>query len=339
MLLTRELATLTGCELTLEDALRITALQPSLPLQARRLIEDLLERILAGASLSEACSAHPTDMPPYYCRLLAAGERSGNVATALASLAGDLEHNARLQAELRTALIYPLILLVSATATLVLVITVLVPGLAPLFDEAGAKPPLVIAMLDWIRRAAIIQWPWLLTGLAGVGMILLTARRAQALSQWRDRIVLALPVVGRLVQRRETGRFAGTLATLLQNGVSQLEAIRVAGDANSNSLYRKAAREAEQHIANGGLLSEALERSRLFAPLALRMTAVGERTGQIDVMLARLQRIEEDTLQQDLQRLVGIAAPVLTVSVGLLVGGILISVMGAIVGLNDLAFQ
>lgn len=339
MLLTRELATLTTADLTLEDALRIVELQPSLPAPARRLIADVLERVMGGAALSDAFAAQDGDIPPAYCRLLAAGERSGNLAAALTALATDLERNEKLRAELRSAMIYPLTLLIAAVATLALIIAVLIPALMPLFEEARSTPPVIVAALDALRRFAVAHWTWALPALTAIPIVALLAGRNAALAGTWDRLILSLPIVGGLVQRRETGRFAGTLATLLKNGVAPLEAIRVAGNANANSLYRDAARQAEQHLANGGQLSEILERTGLFAPLALRMTVVGERTGQLDVMLARLQELEETALQRELQRLVSVLAPALTIAIGILVGGILISVMGAIVGLNDLAFR
>ncbi len=339
MLLTRELATLTSADLTLEDALRIVELQPSLPASTRRLIGDVLERVMGGAALSEAFAAQSSDIPPAYCRLLAAGERSGNLAAALSAIATDLERSEKLRAELRSALIYPLTLLAAAAATLTLIIAVLIPALMPLFEEARSAPPAMVAALDGLRRFAVAHWTWALPAVVALPILALLARRSAALAATWDQLVLSMPIVGRLVRRRETGRFAGTLATLLKNGVAPLEAIRVAGNANANSRYRDAARLAEEHLSNGGQLSEVLERTGLFAPLALRMTVVGERTGQLDVMLARLQELEETALQRELQRLVTVLAPALTIAIGILVGGILISVMGAIVGLNDLAFR
>ncbi|MEQ1612035.1 MAG: type II secretion system F family protein [Hyphomicrobiaceae bacterium] len=339
MSLTRELATLVSADLPLDDSLRIVALQPSLPRNAQRLVGDLLERVLGGASLSEALAEHPESIPKIYCRLVAASESSGDIASALTTLAADLEREEDLRSRLRNALLYPMTLLVAAAATITLVIAVLVPAIAPLFSESGAKLPPVIAVLNAWRVGIINGWP-LLVGVAVLVSILVAfARRKPAFGQVRDRMVLRLPIIGRLVARRETSRFGGTLATLLGSGIPLLEALRITGDTQSNRLFQVAVRDAGVHLANGGTLSEAMERSGQFSALALRLATVGERTGQLDTMLLRLSRLEESALHRELERLIAIAAPVLTIAIGLIVGGIVLSVMGAIVGLNDLAFQ
>lgn len=339
LLLTRELASLVAANLTLEDALRIVEMQPSLPLAARQLVGGVLGRVVSGSALSDAFAAEARDLPPAYCQLLAAAERSGTLSAALTALANDLERGEALRGELRTALIYPLTLLMAAAATLAVVIAVLIPALMPLFDEANSKPPVVVAVLDSVRRAVSAHWHWIILALLASTLIALSARRNTMIREFKDRAVLRMPVIGRLVQRRETGRFAGTLATLLSHGVSPLEAVRAAGKTCSNSLFRQSARDAEEHLSAGGQLSEVLERSGIFTPLAYRLTVVGERTGQLDLMLARLQQLEEGALQRELNRLITILAPALTITIGIAVGGILIAVMGAVVGLNDLAFR
>lgn len=339
LLLTRELASLVAADLTLEDALRIVELQPSLPLPVRQLVAGVLGRVVSGSALSDAFAAEAKDLPPAYCQLLAAAERSGTLSAALTALSDELERGEVLRGELRTALIYPLTLLVAAAATLAVVITILIPALMPLFDEANSKPPVVVAVLDAVRRAVSAQWPWIVLALLAASLLALSAHRNATCREFKDRAVLRMPVIGRLVQRRETGRFAGTLATLLNHGVSPLEAIRAAGNTCSNSRFRQSARDAETHLANGGQLSEALERSGIFTPLALRLTVVGERSGQLDHMLAHLQKLEETALQRELSRLITMLAPALTITIGIAVGGILIAVMSAVVGLNDLAFR
>ena len=338
-LATRELATLLGADLPLDEALRLLALQPSLPARMRRLFDDVLARVLAGASLSDALSAHPREIPELHWRLVAAGERSGNLAGTLGALAGFLERGVALRGKVRDALLYPMVLLAAAVVALAIVVGVLVPAIAPLFDEAGATPPPVIATLAAIQRFAAAHWPLLVIGAGLLVALLAAATRNAQLQRAFDGLALAVPVLGTLIARRETARLTGTLATLLASGVPMLDAMRVATDALSNTRYRQASGQIVERLASGGLLSAELAATGLFSELALRMTAIGERTGDIDGMLARLARIEEEALQRDLERMAALVAPLLTVLIGLFVGGIILSVMDAILGLNELAIR
>lgn len=338
-LATRELATLLAADLPLDETLRLVSLQPSLPARMRRLAEDVLARVLSGTSLADALAQHPGQIPEVYWRVVGAGERSGNLAGALGSLADTLERSVALRGKIRDALVYPMVLLAAAVVAIGVVIGVLVPAIAPLFDEAGAAPPPIIVTLAALQAFAAEHWPLLLAG-AGVPIALFTAALGNAsVRRMLDGIALATPIVGPLIARRETARLTGTLATLLASGVPMLEAVRVAGSVLTSSRYREASEAMIERLASGGVLSAELAASGLFSELTQRMTAIGERTGDIDGMLARLSRIEESTLQRDLERISGLMAPLLTVLIGLIVGGIILSVMDAILGLNELAIK
>lgn len=337
--LTRELATLVAARLPIDETLRILAVQPLMPGRCRRLVERVFDRVVDGCGLAAALSAEDGAFPDYYCRLIAAGEKSGNLETVLVALADYLDRGGELRSTVRSALVYPIVLLATAVVALAIVMAVLVPAIAPLFEEAGSSPPVVIATLAALQDWLIWNWPTAVAGGIAAAAVLLAAGRTRALRDALDRLAISMPVLGRLVDRRETARFAGTLAMLLKGGVPLLEAVRIAGDCLSNGAYRQAAVSCEEHLARGGRLSERLAESGLFGPLAVRLTAVGERTGDLPQMLARLAAIEETALERDLKRLAGLVAPLLTVFIGLFVGGIILSVMGAIVSLNDLALK
>jgi general secretion pathway protein F len=335
----RELATLLSADLPLDEALRLVALQPSLPLNLRQLIDDVLDRVLGGSALSDAFAAHPNDIPVLHCRLIAAGEKSGSLSRVLTSLADQLERSAELRMKVQAALIYPAILFAAAIVTIALVVGVLIPAVAPLFDEVGAKPPPMLALLIAFRATVADAWPFLLAILVASTVGLIAAPRLSTYPHYRDRILLRLPIVGRLIAHRETANLAGTLSTMLASGVPLLEALGVARASLGNHQFSRAVADAETHLSGGGALSEALSTSEVFTPLAVRLTAVGERTGHLHQMLSRLANIEQNALQRELEGLVAILAPALTIIIGLIVGGIILSVMGAIIGLNDLAFQ
>lgn len=338
-LVIRELATLLEADLPLDDALRLIALQPTLDARARRSVDGVLQRVLAGTSLSEALASEAPAFPEIVARLVAAGEQSGGLARPLAALASDLERRVALRTTLRDALIYPLVLLAAAVVALSVVVGVLAPAIAPLFDEAGVAAPPVIAVLRDLQTLVATRWPLLVAAVLALVVLLALAGERAGIRRGIDALILRLPVAGPLVQRRETARLAATLATLLGNGVAMLDAMRIAGTAQTNHVYRAATAGMTERLASGSMLSGEIAASGLYAELAQRMIAIGERTGDLPGMLARLARIEEAALQRGLERIAGLVAPLLTVAIGLFVGAIILSVMDAVLGLNELALR
>ncbi|MBX9925706.1 MAG: type II secretion system F family protein [Hyphomicrobiaceae bacterium] len=339
VVITRELATLLSAQLPIDETLRIVALQPLVPDPARRILQDVLARVTAGDTLSDALARHADDFPEFYVRLVAASEKSGTLGPAMTGLAQYLERRAELSRRVSSALVYPLILLAAAIATLAIVTGVLVPAIAPVFEDAGASPPPVIAALRSLQLSVAGNWPLILAGFGALVLLGVRARQQPAVRAAIERTALRLPVAGRLIASSETARLSRTLSTLLTSGVPLLEALRVSGGALTTSAFRSAVEDTAETVSRGGLLSDGMTATGRFGELALRLTAIGERTAQLPDMLTRLARIEEEALQHDLDRLTGLIAPVMTVLIGLLVGGIILSVMGAIAGLNDLAFK
>ncbi len=338
-LFTRELATLVSAHLPIDEALRILALQPLMPRRCRDVIDGLLSRVLNGESLAEAMTAYPRLFPDYYRKLVAAGERGGNLRGVLSALADFLKRGGAARQKIQSALIYPLVLLVAAVLALGIIMALLVPALEPVFADAGAEPPAIISALIGLRDSfaahGTLYAAIALTAIL-VGMLI---ARQPAVRETTGRLLSRLPFIGGMIGRRETARFAGTLSMLLKGGVPLLDASRIAADTLSNARYRTAAKTAHTNLAKGEPLSRQLENSGAFGPLAVRLVAVGEQTGQLPEMLARLSEIEDKALERTLERATTLAGPVLTLLLGGFVGAVILSVMGAIVSLNDLALR
>lgn len=333
--LARELATLIKADLPIDEVLRVVALQPRIGLRARRLLDAVLGRVVGGAALSDALAAQNGAFPQHFWRLVRAGELSGTLPQVLDELAGFLEQSSRLRSQIVTAMIYPMVLLVAAAITVAVIVTVMVPAILPLFRDAGVAPPLLISILVFIERLLIGHWPVALAGLACLaGAAIWTSNNERAMEA-RDRALLAVPVVGGLMRRASTARFARTLGTLTRNGVPMLEALRVTSGVLGNRAFVAAVQGAEAEMNQGGTLLAPLTRSGLFPDLAVRMVALGEQTGQLATMLTRVADIYEHDLQQQLQRVLGIATPAITVVIGVFVGTLILSVMGAMLSLNE----
>ena len=333
--LTRELATLVRADLPIDEVLRIVALQPRIGARARRVVTIALERVMGGAALSEALAQDTGAVPEHVWRLVRAGEESGTLPQVLDEIAGYLEQTARMRGQIVTAMLYPLVLVIAAMATLIVISVVMVPAILPLFRDAGVEPPVLLTALVAVQRALVDWWPVTLGLVAAIIGGAIASARNEALCEVRDRFVLRLPLFGNLARDTNTARLARTLATLVRNGVPLLDALRVTAGVVRNRAFRAALREAEVEINTGGSLSATLERSGLLPELAQRFVRLGEQTGQLALMLTRTADIYDNDVQQRLQRLLGIAAPVVTIGIGLGIGGLILSVMGALLGLNE----
>ncbi len=333
--LARELATLIKADLPIDKVLRVVALQPRIGARARTLIGSVLERVIGGAALSDALAAQDGAFPQHFWRLVRAGELSGTLPQVLDELAGFLEQSSRLRGQVVTAMIYPMVLLVAAAITVGVIVTVMVPAILPLFRDAGVAPPLLISILVLIEQMLVGYWPIALAALGCLAGAAIWIGKNERAMETRDRAMLRLPVVGGLMRRGSTARFARTLATLTRNGVPMLESLRVTAGVMGNRAFVAAIRNAEAEMNQGGVLLAPLERSGLFPDLALRMVALSEQTGQLATMLTRVADIYEHDLQQQLQRVLGIATPAITVVIGVFVGALILSVMSAMLGLNE----
>jgi general secretion pathway protein F len=336
--LTRELATLVKAELPLDQCLRIVSLQPLMQARARQAVSGMLRRVLEGASLSEAARLEGS-FPEYYWRIIQAGEQGGTLGQSLDDLARFLERSAEFRQRVSSALLYPMLLLITAGIALLVVLTVLIPAIVPLFKDAGVEPPLFIRTLIGAENLVTDNWPFALPigGLLIVAAVVLF--RTEAAKEARDRALLRLPVLSTMIQNGQTTVMARTLATLIKSGVPMLQALQVTGSVLRNRAMAAGIEECMREVKEGSSLSAPLGRSGLFPELSVRLIGVGEQTGQLDTMLSRVADIYDSALQQQLTRVTSLLTPVLTIVIGAMVGGLLLSVMGAIVSLNDLALQ
>jgi general secretion pathway protein F len=338
-LLTRELATLIKAELPIDQALRIVVLQPLISARTRQVVAAVLARVLDGAALSEALSAQQGAFPEYYWRIVHAGEASGTLGPALDDLAHLLDRSMEFRARIVSALVYPATLLLAAGAALIIVMTILIPTIAPMFKEAGKEPPALIGNL--IALQDFLSEHWLATLLASALSVaaLIALFRQDTWRLMRDRMVLRLPLISGLVENGQTAVFARTLGTMIKSGVPMLRALGVAADALRNRAMSGAVHACASEMREGSGLVGSLGKSGLFPELSLRLIGVGEQSGQLDAMLGRVADIYEAALQRQLDRVTSLLTPILTVVIGVVVGGLILSVIGAIVSVNELALQ
>lgn len=337
-ILTRELATLLEAGLPLDRALQIlTGLTTDTP-NILTLLEDVQKRVRGGATFSDAMEAQGGTFNRFYINMVRAGEASGSLESALKRLADYLESAAELRETVKSALIYPTILLTVSGLSVVLLLVFVVPQFSQLFEGMGATLPLptriVIAMGDFMRN----YW-WVLLSLG----VLAYAAVLHMLQQKHHRLafdtrLLKLPLLGDLIWKLETARFCHTLATLLENGMPLLGAMGLAKEVVGNVHVAGQLDAISDALKHGRGLAAPLDEAKVFPKLALQLIRVGEEAGHLDPMLAKVAHIYDQETRASIQHLLTLLEPTLIITLGLLVAFIIISILVAILGANDLVF-
>lgn len=337
ILITRELATLLQAGLPLDRAIAMSA---ELEAEGPRLqfLQAVLERVRGGVPLAEALAQQKAPLPSFYVGMIRAGEAGNTLDAVLARLADTLERAQALRESIRSAMYYPIIVLVVAGVTLTILLTAVVPEFKPLFEDSGAALPTAMAVLlaagDFLKA-----WWWaLLVGIVALVLLLRQYRRSvEGRLRW-DRFVSRLPLFGDLVLKIEVARFARTLGTLLGNGVTALPAFTIAVGAIGNRAIARAIEAVRNRLQRGEGLAVPLLETGAFPRLAAQLVQVGEESGQLEAMLLRVADIYDVQVKRTLDRLLSLLVPLVTIGLGLLVAGIIASMLTAILGTYDLSF-
>lgn len=330
----REFADLYTSGVAVDDCLRILAEQ-STARELQQACESLLEDILNGAALWSAMTERPSTYPSDFINIVRAGESSGTLGQAFEELARLLERRQELQAKIKSAMTYPVILLVLAAVSITIVVGALVPSIAPIFQEGGKPMPAALLLL----MALSDNWALVAVGmLAAAGVVLAfwaSIQRSPGRRLAFDAYRLRLPVIGMISLSQDTANFQRTLGTLLRAGVSLLEASMSAQAVIRNRLLASKVERAVGFIREGRPLAVALRDEGVFPPAAIRMMAIGEETGKLDQMLLRSAAVFEDRALKGIDRVMALLTPALTLSVAVVVGGLVLTVMMAILSIND----
>ena len=336
-ILTRELATLLEAGMTLDRSLQILVELTDAE-HLSRVLTDLQDRVRGGATFSSALDAQDGQFPRLYINMVRAGEASGALDQVLDRLADYLERVAELRQTVTSALVYPSILLFVAGLSVILLLVFVVPQFTVLFEDMGAALPLptriVVAAGDLFRN---YWWAMLVV----IALIALGLERWLQDEQVRTRLdhrVLALPLFGDLVWKMETARLSHTLATLLKNGLPLLSALNLAKEVVSNRKISGLLDQASDELKHGRGLAGPLARLEALPDLALQMIRVGEESGALDAMLAKVASIYDRETRNSVQSMLTLLEPVLIIGLGIVVAGIIISILMAILGANDLVF-
>ena len=305
--------------------------------RARRIIEDLRNRVRSGKSLAASLAEHPQVFSSLYISIARAGEAGGQLAAALARLADLLEREARLSASIQYTLIYPALLALASVGTIVLLLTQVLPQFTPMFEQAGAQLPGPTRFLLDLGSIVQHEGAWFLVGLLCAGLALYRTLREPGPRLALDRLVLRLPLVGTLMRRAEAARMMRILGTLLSNGVSLVSALAISRGVLGNLVAAGIVDAAATQVKAGAHLAVSLGAGRFFPIQTIHLLQLGEETGKLGEMALRAADIHDEQVHQSVERLVALLVPAITIFMGVVVAAIVGSLLVAMLSLNDLA--
>src|SRR5262245_31139791 len=332
--LTRDLALLLRAGARIDDALELLASDVDIG-RLRPVVAQIKASILAGESFAEAIARHPTLFPAVYVALVRVGEASGTLDQILELLADERDRADTVRRKLTEALRYPLFLLFAATCVMVFFLVFVLPQFSAVLRDFGAKlDPVVSVFLnlsDVLRAYARELALGILLALTSWMVLRQEATRRtliSSLSRW--------PGIRRFFSFYRTGLFCRNLSTLLRSGVTLTETLRILADIMAATGSVSAWTATADRVRHGGKLSEALLATEALPPMAVRMLRLGEETGQLPVLAGRVADFYETKLQRGLDRLVGIAGPLAIIVISVVVGGLIVSVMTALLSVNQI---
>lgn len=337
-LFTGELATLLESGLPLDKSLSVLIDLTDDNERLSKLIGKILEKVKGGSSLADALEKQTGNFSKFYLNMLRAGEAGGNLGEVLARLSEYLERSRELKDTVSTALIYPAILLTMSLASLFVMLTFVVPQFTEMFESAGKELPvstqIVVGLAEWLQK----YW-WILIGAVVLASSYMSFQMADpARKKVWDGLFLKLPLAGNIILHKETANISRTLGTLLGNGVSILSAMVIVRETVDNLVLADAIQDTEEQLKQGKHMSDALQDKGIFPKMAMQMIKMGEETGRLEEMLLRVATIYDKQLRVSITRLLALLEPALIITLGLMIAGIIVSILLAILSVNDLAF-
>lgn len=337
MTFTYQLGVLLDAGFALEKSLSILA-ELSEKKKLRELINELVSQIRSGRPFSDALSRFPDAFPVFYVNMIKAGEAGGFLEDAVSRLAVYLENSQGLKEDVRSALIYPAILVLVGGAAVVVLLTFVVPKFTQIFSDMGEALPLPTVILLAISNGLIRYWWVIVLFFIGTGLFMKQYIKSEKGRKAWDRIKFSVPVFGNLYKEVAVSRFARTLGTLLGSGVPILSAFEIVKGTLGSEKISDIISSVREAARKGRGISESLKKSDIFPPLAVHMVTVGEETGRLDEMLIKIADRFDIEVRTTVKRMLALLEPALILLMGIVVGFIVISMLIAIFSINELPF-
>ena len=333
--ITRELATLLQAGLPLDRALEILiGLAPTLPVA--HLLQTIRDAVRGGKALSQAIDMHRTVFSRFYVNIVRAGEAGGALGVVLTRLADTMERNKELRDSVKSALIYPTILICVAVTSVMVLLGFVVPQFQQTFAQAGKALPLPTQIVIIIGTGLRKYWWLILIIVFALVWIMRRRLRSPAVRFRWDTRLLRMPMLGDLLAKVEVARFARTLATLIGNGVTLLAGLAIVKETMTNSVLAQALDGVVTRLREGKGFGVPLAETGVYPRLATQMILVGEESGRLEEMLNRVAEVYDREVQVAVKRFLAVLEPALILGLAVLIGGIVFSILLGVMGMSEL---
>jgi type IV pilus assembly protein PilC len=291
-----------------------------------RMLNEVRMDIETGSSLSAALRKQRNQFDSLYCNLVEAGETGGVLETMLERLAVYQERTMALKNKVRSALMYPSVLVAVSIAVLAVIMTLVIPTFKSAFESFGAELPAPTRLVMAISDFVVANWLTLLVGTVGsVYAFFALWRRSVTMQKVMDRLLLKLPVFGSVIEKATIARWTRTLSTLSAAGVPLVEALGSVGGASGNTVFAEATEVIRREVRTGTRLTTAMQGTGVFTPMVLQVTAIGEESGSLDHMLGKAAEFYEEEVEETIKGLSSLLEPFIMVVLGLTIGGIMVA--------------
>ncbi|RKT62422.1 type IV pilus assembly protein PilC [Azonexus fungiphilus] len=337
-LFTRQLATMMKSGVPLLQSFDIVGRGHSNPAVGKLLL-DIKSDVETGSSLSQAFRKYPLYFDALFCNLVSAGEQAGILDTLLDRLATYKEKILAIKSKIKKALFYPIAVLVVAFIITAVIMIFVIPAFKEVFASFGADLPaptlFVIAISDFF-----VTWWWAIFGVIGGGIyaFLESWKRSEKIQMLMDRTLLRTPIFGDIVRKSVIARWTRTLSTMFAAGVPLVESLESVGGAAGNHVYKIATRQIQSEVSTGTSLTVAMQNANIFPNMVTQMTAIGEESGALDSMLAKVADFFEQEVDDSVEAMSSLMEPIIMVVLGTLIGGMVVAMylplfkLGAVVG-------
>lgn len=322
---TRQLSTMMRAGVPLLQAFDIVA-RGSTNAKLTKLLTDIRNDVETGTSLSSAFRKHPLYFDALYCNLVEAGEAGGILDTLLDRLAIYQEKTMAIKNKIKSALIYPVAVMVVAFIVLAIIMLFVIPVFEGVFKSFGADLPAPTLFVIGMSKIFVTYW-WAIFGFLGGGIYFFfeSWKRSEKMQRTMDRLLLKVPVFGSLVNKSAIARWTRTLATMFAAGVPLVEALDSVGGASGNAVFKDATDQIQKDVSTGASLTASMQTTGVFPTMVIQMCAIGEESGSLDAMLGKAAEFYEDEVDEAVKGLSSLMEPFIIVILGTLIGGIVVA--------------
>jgi len=333
---TQELSTLLNAGIPVDRALSITG-ELTERSKFRFIVLDILRVLKGGKTLADSLGTHPEYFSDLYVNMVRAGEASGSLASVFERLAEFEKSRDELRNYIISSMIYPALLATVGCASIIVLLTFVVPKFASIFDDSHMKIPTPTLIMLQVSKVVTAYW-WIAASVLFVSAVSFRVyTRTTSGRLWWDTIRLRVPLLGIALRKAETARFARSMATLVANNVPLVQSIGISGAILNNRMIAGALGEVAKGVKRGEGIAAPVRKAAVFPPLAAHLLTVGEETGRLDQMFARMAEIYEADTRAAIKRFTAIFEPMVILIMGVMVGALILSMLLAITSINDVA--